>query len=161
MQMPLLAVPHLLQAEPAWCLPACVCMVTAYWEQPLTQEDVARWLGTRDIGTPASQVSRLEQRGFHVIYREGSLDEIKQWIDHKVPCIVFMQANELPHWDIETMHALVIVGIDDENVSVLEPAVEDAPIEVSIGDLMVAWTPFDYTYAVLRPVSIKLLQIEV
>jgi dTDP-4-amino-4,6-dideoxygalactose transaminase len=29
----LLDVPHLLQAEPGWCLPACVSMVTAYWQQ--------------------------------------------------------------------------------------------------------------------------------
>jgi hypothetical protein len=33
--MRLLDVPHLLQAEPGWCLPACVSMAAAYWEQPL------------------------------------------------------------------------------------------------------------------------------
>ncbi|NOG37220.1 MAG: hypothetical protein HND44_22025 [Chloroflexi bacterium] len=49
-------VPHLLQDKPSWCLPACVAMVAAYWEQPLYQADVAQWLGTTDIGTPSGRI---------------------------------------------------------------------------------------------------------
>ena len=73
-----LTVPHLQQVRDGWCLPACVAMVAAYWQQPLTQADVANWLGTRDdIGTPAGRVQRLAQRGFDVIYRTGSVLELE------------------------------------------------------------------------------------
>ncbi|MCE7987502.1 MAG: hypothetical protein DYG89_40570 [Caldilinea sp. CFX5] len=41
-----LNVPHIQQTNDGWCLPACVAMVSAYLEQPLLQEDVARWLNT-------------------------------------------------------------------------------------------------------------------
>ena len=48
-----LDVPYLQQHRDGWCLPACVSMVTAYWEQPLLQDDVAKWLETSEIGTPS------------------------------------------------------------------------------------------------------------
>jgi hypothetical protein len=53
-----LNVPHLKQNEIGWCLPACAAMVAAYWHQPLTQEDIARWLGATRIGVPASRIQR-------------------------------------------------------------------------------------------------------
>jgi hypothetical protein len=28
-------------------------LVAACWQQPLLQDDVARWLGTREVGTPS------------------------------------------------------------------------------------------------------------
>ena len=69
--MPSLNVPHLRQDKEGWCLPACVAMVAAYWGQPLLQADIADWLGTRGVGTPASRIQRLAQRGFDVVYRRG------------------------------------------------------------------------------------------
>ncbi len=94
---------------------------------------------------------RLEQRGFDVIYREGSLAEIQYWISQNVPCILFVQAFDLPHWEIGTMHALVVVGFDGDNVYVHDPFMDEFPLLVPIDYLMVAWTPFDYKYAVIRP----------
>ena len=60
--MPLLNVPYLRQTEPSWCLPACAEMIAAYTSQPVTQEVVARWLGTTGIGTPASNTRQFEQQ---------------------------------------------------------------------------------------------------
>jgi hypothetical protein len=82
--MPWLDVPHLQQIEPGWCLPACVAMVAAYWQQPLLQADIADWLGARDVGIPASRIERLTQRGFQVIYRTGSLAELETWISPSI-----------------------------------------------------------------------------
>jgi len=75
-----LNVPHLRQNEDGWCLPACVAMVAAYYQQPLLQADIAEWLGVSGIGVPASRVQRLGQYGFEVIYRTGSLPELELWI---------------------------------------------------------------------------------
>jgi ABC-type bacteriocin/lantibiotic exporter with double-glycine peptidase domain len=150
MAMRLLDVPHLRQAEPGWCLPACVGMVTAYWQQPLLQDDVARWLGTREVGTPASRVRRLERRGFDIVYKTGSLSELKAWLAQGVPCIVFVHTGDLPYWQVDTRHAVVLVGLDATNAHLCDPGVDDAPVAVSIDAFMLAWSYSDYTYATLR-----------
>ena len=145
-----LDVPFQRQLEPSWCLPACVCMVAAYLEQPLLQEDVARWLDTQYLGTPASRVQRLTQRGFSVIYREGSLNEVRRLLDEGVPPIVFVQAGELSYWDVDTWHALVLVGIDEGTVQALDPMHGEHPVKIEIDELMLAWSHFDYKYAALQ-----------
>lgn len=148
--MPWLDAPHIRQDRDAWCLPACVVMVAAYWQQPLTQADVANWLGTRDaIGTPAGQVRRLAQHGFDIIYRSGSWPELEGWLGRKAPCILFVRTGELPYWQVDTPHALVLVGLEGDSAYVLDPAEETAPTEVALGDLTLAWSYSDYTYAVL------------
>jgi len=144
-----LNVPHLRQAELGWCLPACVAMVTAYWQRPLLQADVARWLGTRGVGTPSSYIQRLTQHGFEVIYRTGSLEELATWINQGVPCILFLRTGELPYWQVDTPHAVVLAGLGANSAYLFDPTVETAPITVPSDDLMLAWSHFDYTYAVL------------
>ena len=148
--MPWLQVPHLQQTEDGWCLPACVAMVAAYWQQPLLQADVARWLGTRGIGTPSSRIQQLAGRGFEVAYGTGSLAELDSWIAQGVPCILFVRTGELPYWQLDTPHAVVLAGLDSNRAYLFDPAVETAPVTVSSSDLMLAWSYSEYTYAALR-----------
>jgi len=149
--MPWLNVPHLQQSEAGWCLPACAAMVAAYWHQPLTQADIARWLDTQGIGTPASHVDRLARHGFEVTYKTGSLAELEMWLAQSVPCILFLRTGELPYWQVDTPHAVVLVGLQANDAYLLDPSVETAPVKVSSGDLLLAWSHFEYTYAVLQP----------
>jgi ABC-type bacteriocin/lantibiotic exporter with double-glycine peptidase domain len=150
----LLNVPHLIQDEPSWCLPACIAMVAAYWEQPLYQADVAQWLGTRSIGTPSSRTLRLTQYGFDVIYQTGSLSQLGVWVGENVPCILFVQTGALSYWQLDTPHAVVLAGLTSETAHIFDPAVTEAkPATVSIEELMLAWSYSDYTYTVLQPKS--------
>ena len=151
--MPWLNVPHLQQTKISWCLPACIAMVAAYWEQPLLQEDVARWLGSSGIGTPASRILRLSQRGFDIIYQTGSLADLHTWVDQGVPCILFVRTGDLPDWDVDTPHAVVLIGFDDEYAILLDPTLRSTPVRVPVDSLMLAWSHFDYTFAVLRPMT--------
>lgn len=125
-------------------------MVAAYWQQPLLQADIARWLDTTAIGTPASRVQKMSQRGFEVVYRTGSLAELETWIKQGIPCILFIRTGELPYWQIDTPHTVVLVGLEAEEAYLLDPAVETTPVRVLSGDLMLAWAYSDYTYCVLR-----------
>jgi hypothetical protein len=126
-------------------------MVSAYLEQPLLQEDAARWLNTRGVGTPASHVQRLTQRGFTVFYGTGSLAVLETWLDQQLPCILFVRTGDLrPYWKIDAPHAVVVAGLDANNVAVFDPGLIVAPAILSVGNLMLAWTHFDYTYAVLQ-----------
>lgn len=146
-----LNVPHIQQTNDGWCLPACVAMVSAYLEQPLLQEDVARWLNTRGVGTPASHVQRLTQRGFDVFYGTGSLAIVETWLAQQLPCILFVRTGDLrPYWKIDTPHAVVVAGLDTTTVAIFDPGLPNAPTILSVGNLMLAWTHFDYTFAVLQ-----------
>lgn len=147
--MPWLDVPHQQQANPSWCLPACVAMVAAYWQQPLLQADIAHWLGSTAVGVPASRVQRLGSRGFTVIYRTGSLADLESWILKGKPCILFVRTGELTYWQMDTAHAIVLAGFDAEEAILIDPAMTLAAIRVPIGELMLAWSYFDYAYAVL------------
>lgn len=124
-------------------------MVAAYWGQPLLQADIANWMDVTGSGTPASRIRRLAVRGFDVIYRTGSLAELETWLEQDVPCILFVRTGELPYWDVDTAHAVVLVGLSAEQAYLLDPAVDQVPVTVSPDDLLLAWSYFDYTYAVL------------
>jgi hypothetical protein len=47
------------------------------------------------------------------------------------------------------MHAVVLVGLIGEQVYLLDPAVDQTPVIISSADLLLAWSYFDYTYAVV------------
>ncbi len=148
--MPWLHVPHLQQDEPGWCLPACVAMVAAYLEQPLMQADIARWLETQLVGTPASRIQRLERRGFKVTYSTGSQAELESWLAQGVPPILFIRTGALSYWAVDTPHAVVLAGLAGEEATVFDPGIETAPMTVARNELLLAWSFFDYAYAVLE-----------
>ncbi len=147
-----LDVPHERQRSSSWCLPASIAMVSAYWEQPLTQEDIARWLGTRDIGTPAGRITQLERRGFAVLYTTGGLEQLRELLAQSVPPILFVHTGDLlPHWRVSVPHAIVLAGIEGDSAILFDPAMDTAPVTVLLGNLMLAWSHTDYAFAVLRP----------
>ncbi|HOU13273.1 MAG TPA: C39 family peptidase [Anaerolineae bacterium] len=146
-----LNVPHYKQNKAGWCLPACIEMVSAYWHHPLSQAEAARLLAMCGAGASASRIQRLTERGFEVTYTTGSLSDVSTWLSHGISVIVFVRTVELPYWNVDTPHALILVGVEVEQVHLLDPAVDTAPVTVSVGDLMLAWSYFDYTYAALKP----------
>lgn len=146
-----LNVPHQKQTKAGWCLPACIAMIAAYWQRNLKQAEIARWLGVRGGGAPASRVQRLTEHGFDVTYSTGSLSDLHTCLAHNMPIIVFVRTGELPYWGVDTPHAVIVAGIEGEQVYLFDPAFDTVPVTVNVGDLMLAWSYFDYTYAVLRP----------
>ena len=151
--MSLLNIPHQMQLKVSWCLPACVAMVAAFYEQPIYQEDIAHWLGTTEIGTPARNISRLESRGFKVVYQEGSLQLLSDTLNRGVPCILFLRTGELPYWQVDTAHAVVLAGLRGDQAYLHDPVFVDAPKIASVDALMLAWPWFDYTVATLTPAN--------
>jgi|GEM_PF-3042550 len=100
---------------------------------------------------PASRVQRLTKYGFDVTYSTGSLSDLHTCLAHNVPVIVFVRTGELPYWDVDTPHAVIVAGTEGEQVYLFDPAIDTAPITVNAGDLMLAWSYFDYTYTFLKP----------
>lgn len=52
---------------------------------------------------------------------------------------------------LDTAHAVVLTGSTPDLVALLDPMVETTPIIVGSDELLLAWSYFDYTYAVLKP----------
>lgn len=127
-------------------------MVSAFYGRPEYQGDVARWLGTTEIGTPARNISRLESRGFRVIYQEGSLQFLIDALERSTPSIVFLRTGDLPYWTVDTAHAVVLAGLEGEQAFLYDPVFPDGPRSVPTDLLMLAWSSFDYAVATLTPV---------
>jgi hypothetical protein len=120
---------------------------------PLLQADVARWLGTQFVGTPASHIHHMSQRGFAVTYDTGSLTVLETWLQRQMPLILFLRTGDLPHWSVDTPHAIVLAGFNattpPSESYLFDPGLETGPSTVSTESLLLAWSHFDYTYAIL------------
>lgn len=132
-------------------MPACVRMVLAFWQHKTNETELASLLGTNYFGTLAPNVRQLEQLDFSVTYESGALSIIKNHLDNKTPCLVFVQTGDLPYWGENTAHVVVAIGMDDTTIFVNDPAFKNAPQAIPIDYFLLAWSEFDYRYAVIQP----------
>ena len=146
----LLQVPHYKQSRGGSCLPAATRMILDFLGYPLSEAELAQRLGTKSFGTPAPNLRRLEEIGFSVVYGSGALSNIKDYIQKGIPCLAFVQTGDLPYWGENTAHVIVIVGIDDDNIYINDPAFEIAPQSVPLDYFLLAWSEFDHRYAVIQ-----------
>jgi len=52
---------------------------------------------------------------------------------------------------ITIIHALLVVGYDENQVYVNDPARPESPVSIRRGDLELAWLARDYFYALVTP----------
>ena len=112
-------------------------------------ERVMRILQTSEFGTVVSKIRALEQLGVLIIYKQGTLAELREHLLNNHPPIAFVATRELPYWNSNEKHAVVVVGIDDNYVYLNDPAFPTPAIPVSHGDFDLAWLEWDELYAVL------------
>lgn len=144
-----LPVPHYKQGAEGRCLPACARMVLAYLGRHLAEEQVAKALRSSPFGTPAPNVRYRESFGVSVTFDQASLTRLRNWLQERIPCIVFVQAGDLPYSASEGFHAVVVVGVDERAAYLHDPASDTAPHIVPLDHFLLAWSEFDYEYAVI------------
>jgi ABC-type bacteriocin/lantibiotic exporter with double-glycine peptidase domain len=125
-------------------------MVLAYLESPVTENKVGELFEAAEFGVPSSRIIHLEKWGYQVIYRSASLSELQQWIGQGQPVIAFVYTRFLDYWTAVTPHAVVIIGIDNENVYLNDPAFEIAPQTCSINGFLAAWVEMDEVTALIE-----------
>jgi hypothetical protein len=127
-------------------------MVLAYWNIERRQQALARQLHmVPDAGTPASRIRLLSSDVLHVTYREGTLTDLRYALAQSVPPILLVHTGELPHWHVATAHAVVLLGFADNSAMLNDPGFDEAPIEVRLGDVQLAWDRMANLYATIRP----------
>jgi ABC-type bacteriocin/lantibiotic exporter with double-glycine peptidase domain len=136
-----LSVPHYRQSLPYTCLPACVRMVLAYRGREHTEQALAQAFGTVPfLGTlPENVISGIEQLGFHALWFENaSLERLLNLLALDWPVIIFLRAADLPH-ELAGLHAVVVVGIADEQVACLDPNL-DHELVLPLTTFLQIWT---------------------
>ncbi|MCP4164672.1 MAG: hypothetical protein GY759_02115 [Chloroflexi bacterium] len=99
---------------------------------------------------PASNIQRLVAWGVEVTYGVGSLNELSAELAEGSAPIVFVRTCELSYWNEDTPYAIVVVGIDESSVYLLDPAYsEKVPVGVPSDEFSLAWSYFDQTYALI------------
>ncbi len=123
------------------CLVACAQMVLGYLGIHRSQDDLARRMRSiPHVGTVGWNILDLQSPEVHVVYAQGTLELLRVWLAQDVPVIALVQTAELPYWGgVEARHAIVVVGLDSENVYLLDPARDPGVITVSLGDFVLAW----------------------
>lgn len=144
-----LPVPHYKQSQDGLCLPACARMILAYLGQDVSEAHLARLFKTRAFGASADHIRLLSQLGYTVLFERGTEFDLRRWLGQGSPCIVFVKTDALPYWNTEHAHALVLLGLSSDAAYVNDPAFDDAPQSIPLDHFLLAWSEFDYEYAVI------------
>ena len=150
----LINLPYSRQVEEGYCLPACTQMALAYLGVHRSQHELARQLGVqRYVGAPASHLLRLRSPEIDVFFGvEAEIDRIHRWLTRGSPVIAFVQTSQLAHWGGETaQHAVIIVGITDRSVYLLDPAQSEGIITVPVEEFWLAWDEMGLMFGVIAP----------
>jgi len=157
MSKPWLAVPHRTEDFIGGCLPACCQMALEFLGIACTQRQIATQIGyIEGAGTPASNVARLSSWRINVQYLpEAKLDDLRRGLEKGNIIIALVRTGELPYWEDDVPHAVVVVGVDTmaDIVYVNDPAFEYAPIAVPVGDFTLAWDALGNPCAVIGHIS--------
>ena len=144
-----LPVPHHKQSQEGLCLPACAQMILAYLGQEMDETRLAQVLRSRPFGAAADNVQLLGRLGYTVIFEQGTESDLRYWLGQGSPCIVFLKTEALPYWNTEHAHSVVLVGLSSNTAYVNDPAIDNAPQAVPLEYFLLAWSEFDYEYAVI------------
>jgi ABC-type bacteriocin/lantibiotic exporter with double-glycine peptidase domain len=129
------------------CGPVSLKMVLSYYGVEKTEEELARLCGTdTNLGTTDLGLKRAaEILGFKVdIKNESTFEDIKGWLDRKVPVIVdWFTKGRSDYSDSEVAdgHLSVVVGLDDEYIYLQDPEI-GAMRKIERKDFMKVWFDF-------------------
>lgn len=103
------------------------------------------------MAAPGFKRLNLQRYGYEVTYAAAT-DEcaLASALAGGIPPVALLYTTHLPYWERETAHAVVIIAMDAEHVTLNDPAFPSAPQTISCDAFMLAWSDFDYLYAVIR-----------
>lgn len=118
-----------------------------------SQSDLALALGmVADFGVPASNIMRLRTQEIsvgHVI--EANIMDVQGWLEQDAAVIAYLQTRFLSYWQgHQTQHAVLVIGLDERNVHLLDPAQDETPIAAPIEEFLLAWDEMAFTMSIIR-----------
>ncbi|MBI3921622.1 MAG: C39 family peptidase [Armatimonadetes bacterium] len=134
-----LKVNPLRQETPYTCLPACIRMVLGYYGYAYSESQIAEWCNTTVLGTLVDQAVRGLLDAGHDALTQSDLD-FDSLVDHtsqEVPPIATLEVAPLPKL-IRFRHAVVVVGIEEEEVVCNDPTSGETT-RLTKEDFLYAW----------------------
>lgn len=145
-------VPHIRQELDYSCLPACVRMILAYYDDQRQESELRRLLKTRITGTsPANVMLRLPDIGYEAIVMDASRLILRKHIAAGQPCIAHVWTSPLHYWDVGVVHAVVVTEISEEAVWINDPILDSGPIAIPQDDFFRAWAATGHTLIWISP----------
>ena len=102
-------------------------------------------------GTPVRNLTELTHLGFDVTFVTTDIAELGVYLASGLPPIALLDTASLPYWSESCDHVAVVVGVDDSWVYLDDPYFDSAPQQVSHSDFLLAWSPYAFTVAIVRP----------
>lgn len=135
---------HFKQELKASCVAAAARMLLDYHGIfGISEAELRRILKTKPKGTHLFNLLFLrdEKRwNLDVEISAGTPDELYANISlYKIPIIVFVNTEFLPHWDEAAYHVVLVVGYDDESVIINDPFFDKDEVRVPVTDFFKAW----------------------
>lgn len=125
-------------------------MALAYFDILVTQNDLIAKLDATEIGAPFSRISRIEDYGVKVeLKRAANLLDLMNALDADSPGIVAVNLLFLPYSYEDFDHAVLVVGANEEDITLLDPATKDGTQIVSVDAFIAAWTERDCALAII------------
>ena len=107
--------------DPCQCGPAALYMVLRYWGDKVTYEEIvdAIWLRDMCLTLASDMVRYARKRGFYVVGRLSTIEDLKTYIDQGLPVIVLQKVSA----SNPRGHFRVVIGYDDKGFIVHDPEV--------------------------------------
>jgi ABC-type bacteriocin/lantibiotic exporter with double-glycine peptidase domain len=147
---------------PGMCGPASLKMVLDYYGVYKTEKELAKLCKTtKKLGTSNEHLKEAaEKLGFHLTMKEqSSFEDIKKWLDKKVPVIVdwFTRGRaDYDDSDIADGHYSVVVGLDKNYIYLQDPELGGMR-KVKKEDFMTVW--FDFKGKYIKPEELVIRQL--
>ena len=129
-------------------------MALAFFGVRASPEELAQLLRyVPGAGAPARNVLRLSRYGVSVRYQQdGVLEDLEREVQRGSVVIAFVRTGELPYWEEDVPHAVVVSGVEAGVLYLNDPSFQEAPIPVPEDDFILAWDEFGCQWAtVARP----------
>ena len=124
------------------CLPACIYMVLGFLGSSVKYEELLRLCKTNRYGTTLIEAAEaLERLRFSVSVVNMGLSDLTKCVKGGVPVIAFVDPYYFPWVKVHCGHAVVVVGVDEENFMILDPLVGEKKCPFSV--FLSAWRLFN------------------
>jgi len=110
-----LDVPYEKYAGPNWCLPASGAMEFKYFNNDITQQEIASVVIEDGVSSVYKMIKYAKELGFDAKYNYMTIEDIKDSLKQDIPVIAVQYYSLF----IKESHARVIIGFDDEKQEII------------------------------------------
>jgi ABC-type bacteriocin/lantibiotic exporter with double-glycine peptidase domain len=150
---------HHKQENQVSCVPASLAMVLSVYGIQISQSELRGQMGITPRGTQISDEAldniRLSQWDLqHQLQYDCTLDDLKTDIANGNPPIVVIRSSYLPHAEDDLLHAVVAIGVDEQQIYLNDPLREETtPVQMRLDLFMEAWEWNYYCAVRIKPSS--------